>query len=69
MVGTRSTSGQGNDEKRPIQQTFSHAPLDPDLGDEPISTLEQRQDIIRSLIMTAMALSDADAAIAGERQT
>jgi hypothetical protein len=54
-------------EKRRIQQAFGDAPLEPDLGDGPNSTLDQRQDIIRSLIMSAMALSDAYAAVADKR--
>ena len=41
----------------------------PELGDGPNSTLEQRHDIIRSLVMAALALSDTYAAIAAERQT
>lgn len=54
-------------EKRRIQEAFGDAPLEPELGDGPNSSLEQRQDIIRSLIMAAMALSDAYAAVADER--
>jgi hypothetical protein len=53
-------------EKRRIQQTFSDAPLEPELGDGPSSTLEQRQDIIRSLILATMALGEAYGAIAEE---
>ena len=56
-------------EKRRIHQTFGDAPLEPELGDEPNSTLEQRHDIIRSLVMAALALRDAYAAIADERGT
>ncbi|MFN2344801.1 MAG: hypothetical protein ABR616_03690 [Dermatophilaceae bacterium] len=54
-------------EKRRIQQAFGDAPLEPELGDGRNSTLEQRQDVIRSLIMAAMALSNAYAAVANER--
>lgn len=54
-------------EQRRIQQTFGDAPLEPELGDGPNSTLEQRQDIIRSLVMATMALGDAYSAIAEER--
>ena len=54
-------------ERQRIEQAFGDAPLEPDLGDGPNSTLEQRHDIIRSLIMAALALSDAYAAIADER--
>lgn len=57
------------DEDRRIQQTFGDAPLEPELGDLPTSTLEQRRDIISSLIKAAMALSDAYAAIPGQRTT
>lgn len=46
-------------EKRRIQQAFGDAPLEADLGDLPNATAEQRHEIIRSLIMTANALSDA----------
>ena len=56
-------------EERRIHQTFGDAPLEPELGDGPNSTLEQRHDIIRSLVMAALALSDTYAAIAAERQT
>lgn len=51
-------------EKRRIREAFGDAPLEAELGDRPNSTLEQRQDIIRSLIMAAMALSNAYAAAA-----
>lgn len=54
-------------EKRRIERAFGDAPLEPELGDGPNSTLEQRHDIIRSLVMAALALSNAYAAIADER--
>lgn len=54
-------------EKRRIQQTFSDAPLEPELGDGPSSTLEQRQDIIRSLILATMALGEPYGAVAVDR--
>ena len=54
-------------EKRRIREAFGDAPLEAELGDRPNSTLEQRQDIIRSLIMAAMALSTAYAAVANDR--
>lgn len=56
-------------EKRRIQEAFGDAPLEPELGDGPTSTPERRQAIIRSLIMAAVALIDAYAASASERQT
>jgi hypothetical protein len=46
-------------EARRIQQSFGDAPLEPDRGDEPDATVEQRRDIIRSLVMAAVALADA----------
>ena len=54
-------------ERRRIQRVFGDAPLEPELGDGPNSTAEQRQDIIRSLVIAAMALSNAYAAVATER--
>jgi hypothetical protein len=54
-------------EKRRIREAFGDAPLEAELGDGPNSTLEQRQDIIRSLIMAAMALINAYAAAANDR--
>lgn len=54
-------------EKRRIREAFGDAPLEAELGDGPNSTLEQRQDIIRSLIRAAMALSNAYAAAANDR--
>lgn len=51
-------------EKRRIRQVFGDAPLDVDLGDVPNATVEQRQDIIRSLTQATMALEDAYAAAA-----
>ena len=50
-----------------IVLSFGDAPLEPELGDGPTSTLEQRHDIIRSLVMAALALGNAYAAIADER--
>ena len=54
-------------EKRRIREVFGDAPLEAELGDGPNSTLEQRQDIIRSLILAAMALNNAYAAVANDR--
>lgn len=54
-------------EKRRIQRAFGDAPLEAELGDLPNATVEQRQDIIRSLTMAAMALDDAYAAAAEGR--
>lgn len=54
-------------EKRRIREAFGDAPLEAELGDRPNSTLEQRQDIIRSLIMAATVLSSAYAAAANDR--
>ena len=54
-------------EKRRIEGVFGDAPLEAELGDGPNSTLEQRQDIIRSLVVAAMALSNAYATAANER--
>ena len=54
-------------EKRRIREAFGDAPLEAELGDGPNSTLEQRQDVIRSLIMAAMALSNAYVAAVSER--
>ena len=54
-------------EKRRIREAFGDAPLEAELGDGPTSTLEQRQAIIRSLIIAAMALSNAYAAVANDR--
>jgi hypothetical protein len=42
-----------------IQQSFGDAPLEPDRGDEPDATVEQRRRIIRSLVTAASALADA----------
>jgi hypothetical protein len=50
-------------EKQRIQQAFGGAPLEAELGDAPDATVEQRQAIIRSLVMAAAALEDAYAAI------
>ncbi len=49
-------------ESRRIRKAFGHAPLEPELGDNPNTTAEQRQDIIRSLVRAAAALGDAYAA-------
>ena len=49
-------------EKRRIHQAFSGAPLEAELGDSPNSTVEQRQDIIKSLVVAAVALGEAYAA-------
>jgi hypothetical protein len=46
-------------EKRLIQKAFGGAPLNADLGDAPEATVEQRRDIIRSLVRTALALDEA----------
>lgn len=46
-------------ESRRIQQSFGDAPLEPDRGDEPDATVEQRSRIIRSLVMATSALADA----------
>jgi hypothetical protein len=56
-------------EKRRIRQAFGDAPLTAELGDGPNSTVEQRREIIRSLILAAVALRDAyaTAAEAGSR--
>lgn len=49
-------------EKRRIKQAFGDAPLEADLGDVPTSTVEQRHEIIRSLVVAARALDEAYAA-------
>lgn len=49
-------------ESRRIRKAFGHAPLEPELGDNPNTTAEQRQDIIWSLVKAAAALGDAYAA-------
>ena len=54
-------------EKRRIQEVFGDAPLEAELGDGPDSTPAQRQNIIRSLVVAAVALSNAYAAVANER--
>ena len=46
-------------EKRRIRQAFGDAPLEAELGDGPNSTVEQRRDIVRSLILAAVALGNA----------
>ena len=40
-------------------QSFGDAPLEPNRGDEPDATREQRRRIIRSLVMATSALADA----------
>jgi len=49
-------------EKRRIQQVFGGAPLEAELGDVPDSTVQQRREIIRSLVRAAVALGAAYAA-------
>lgn len=56
-------------EKRRIKRVFGDAPLDADVGDEPDATVEQRQQIIRSLTEATLALRDAYAAAAGASST
>lgn len=51
-------------ERRRIRQAFGDAPLEADLGDGRDSTVEQRAGIIRSLTLTAAALSEAYTATA-----
>ena len=46
-------------EARRIHQHFGDAPLEPDRGDEPDATGEQRRAIIRSLVMATSALAGA----------
>jgi hypothetical protein len=46
-------------EKRRIQHAFGGAPLEADLGDGPDTTPEQREAIIRSLVMATLALGAA----------
>ncbi len=46
-------------ERRRIRQAFGDAPLEAELGDGPNSTVEQRRDIIRSVILAAVALGNA----------
>ena len=55
-------------EKRRIRRAFGNAPLEPDFGDRPNSTVEQRQDIIKSLVVAAAALGEAYAAAAPQPQ-
>jgi hypothetical protein len=55
-------------EKRRIRRAFGDAPLEPELGDSPSSTGEQRQDIIKSLVVAAVALGEAYAAAAPQPQ-
>jgi hypothetical protein len=50
---------------RRIQQSFGDAPLEADLGDSPDATVEQRRHNIRSLVMAAVALTDAHTEAAG----
>lgn len=56
-------------EKRRIRAAVGDAPLEPDLGDGPDSTIEQRRDIIRSLVLAARALEDGYAAADKELST
>ncbi len=49
-------------EKRRISEAFGDAPLNADLGDGPTATVEQRLEIIRSLVAASMALEDGYAA-------
>ncbi len=56
-------------EARRIQQSFRDAPLKADLGDSPDATVEHRRDIIRSLVMAAVALADAYTEAADARGT
>jgi hypothetical protein len=49
-------------EGRRIRQVFGHAPLEADLGDGPALTVEERREIIRSLIAAAVALRGGYAA-------
>jgi hypothetical protein len=53
-------------EKRRIRRAFGDAPLEAELGDGPNSTVEERQGIIRSLVMAALALGEAYGAVAEE---
>ena len=46
-------------EARRIQQSFGDAPLEAYSGDSPDATVQQRRDIIQSLVMAAVALADA----------
>jgi hypothetical protein len=50
---------------RRIHQSFGDAPLEADLGDSPDATVEQRRHNIRSLVMAAVALTDAHTEAAG----
>lgn len=54
-------------EKRRIRQAFGDAPLDVELGDGPDVTVEQRREIIRSLVVAAATLGDAYATAAETR--
>ena len=53
-------------EERRIRQAFGDAPLEPELGDSPNSTVPQRQDIIKSLVVAAVALGRAYSATTPE---
>lgn len=55
-------------EKQRIQQVFGDAPLEAALGDVPDCTVQQRREIIRSLVGAAVALGVAYAAAAEVRQ-
>jgi hypothetical protein len=48
-------------ERRRIQDAVGDAPLEADLGDGPEPTVDQRCDIIRSLVAAAVALQQRDA--------
>jgi hypothetical protein len=48
-------------ERRRIQDAVGDAPLEADLGDGPELTVDQRCDIIRSLVAAAVALQQRDA--------
>ncbi len=55
-------------EKRRIQQHFGDAPLEAELGDGPDSTVQRREDVIRSLVEAAVALNTAYSAAAKKLQ-
>ena len=46
-------------EKRSIRQAVGNTPLEADLGDGPDVTVEQKQEIIRSLVQALRALFEA----------
>lgn len=56
-------------EKRRIRRAFGDAPIEADLGDEPDATVEQRQALLRSLVLAAKALGDAFTSVMGELST